>query len=566
MNLSEYIHRRLRAVGVRRAFGVPGSFIMPLWQQFTGDPDVVLARHETGAVFMADGWSRATRGLGVALVTIGPGVTNSVTGVASAYRDSIPLLLISGQAPTATFGRGAFLESVDLDRSAAPQALLRPVTKRSIEIVDSANGAYLFDTALDLALAGRPGPVHLSVPVDLQLADVGKPVRPLVPEEESWAAPAPAQQSVPDAHAVPDAARRLAEADRPLLLVGWGSALSAAADEITPLAEAVGALVVTTTKAVSCLPSQPRLLGHLGPGQRSDLLPLLRDYRPDVVLVLGASLSQYYAQALAEMLENASVIRIDIDADQLRLRATPAIALHGDVASVVGQLRAALPDRTSRSAGIPSAVAAFHARRTRAVAAQPRSYRAAPSMAGFVAHLVTALPDEAVVVPDAGNHWLDVLALHRPARAGGLQLNCGLGPMGWAIGAAVGMALAGAERTIVCVTGDGSMLMHGAELSVAAEHDADLLVLVFNNRSHGRVRLGQRLDLDGRIVATDIPPIDFVAWMGAMGIAASKVATPQDVEGRLAAALAMPGTRAIEIDCDPDEVPGFLRNWIEDAP
>jgi acetolactate synthase-1/2/3 large subunit len=170
--LSEYLRQRLAAAGVIRAFGVPGYFVMPIWQAFVSAPSIVLARHESGAAFMADGYSRVTGRLGVVLATTGPGMTNCVTGVACAYRDSVPMLVITGQAPTATFGRGAFLESYILDRSTSPGALFAPITKKSIEIVDPEHAAFMIDTAISLALSGRPGPVHLSVPIDLQQREI----------------------------------------------------------------------------------------------------------------------------------------------------------------------------------------------------------------------------------------------------------------------------------------------------------------------------------------------------------------------------------------------------------
>jgi acetolactate synthase I/II/III large subunit len=143
MILSEYLHSSLAAAGAQRAFGVPGYFVMPIWQSFaSGNPSIVLARHESGAAFMADGLSRVTGRLGVVLATTGPGMTNCVTGVACAYRDSVPMLVITGQAPTATFGSGAFLESYILDRSTSPAALLAPITKKSIEIVDAAHAPH----------------------------------------------------------------------------------------------------------------------------------------------------------------------------------------------------------------------------------------------------------------------------------------------------------------------------------------------------------------------------------------------------------------------------------------
>jgi acetolactate synthase-1/2/3 large subunit len=561
MILSEYLHQQLAATGTARAFGVPGYFVMPIWQAFAaGDPSIVLARHESGAAFMADGQSRVTGRLGVILATTGPGMTNCVTGVACAYRDSVPMLVITGQAPTATFGRGAFLESYILDRSTSPAALFAPITKKSIEIVDAAHAAFLIDTAISLALSGRPGPVHLSVPVDLQQADI--------PVDGGTVLGFRPGTNEPTMN-VERAADLLAGASRPLLLAGWGCMRSGARAELAELALEISAVVVASTKAVSCLPAaHPMRLGHLGPGQRSDIAQAIRQYAPDVLGAVGASLSSYYSQPVADVLNAAALIRIDVDADNVHLRRRAEVTIVGDARPTVAALREAVRGRRERPIRTHDAaafVAAFQARAQQAILTQPTQFQSFPSMSGAMARLSSMLPDSCVVVPDAGNHWLDTIALHSAQQAGGLQLNCGIGAMGWAIGASVGIAMAHPDRLTVCVTGDGSMLMSGAELSVAAEHHLNLVTIVFNNRSHGRVRLGQRMDFDGEPFGTDIPPIDFAAWMAAMGLRTFKVERPDQVEPVLKEALSTPGTIGVEIMCHPDEVPASLRDWIEDG-
>ncbi|GAB2960994.1 thiamine pyrophosphate-binding protein [Saccharothrix stipae] len=562
MILSEYVHRQLSAHDVEVAFGIPGYFVMPIWQEFKKSPRIVLSRHESGAAFMADGYSRATGRLGVVLATSGPGMTNCVTGVACAYRDSLPMLVITGQAPTASFGRGAFLESYVLDRAVSPAALFAPITKKSIEVVDSANAAFLIDTAIDLALSGRPGPVHLSIPVDLQSQEV--PVPDGVERATTTLPVAPG--------ALRDTAEVLAGAQRPLLLVGWGVPLAGVGAEVARLAEEIGAPVVTTTKAISALAAaDPLLACHLGPGQRSDAPAFVRDYRPDVVVALGASMSSYYAGPVLPVFEDATLVRADIDADQLRLRVRPHIALHGDLAVIAPALADAVaqtqrsgppPHAAARSEHARAVVARFRDRGRRAVEAQPHEHDGAPSMSGTIARLADLLPRDAVVLPDAGNHWLDTLSLHHSPTADGLQLNCGIGAMGWAIGAAVGMAFGRPDRRTVCVTGDGSLLMHGTELSVAAEHGLDLLVIVFNNRSHARVRINQAMAFDGDVVSSDVPDLRLHRWLAEMGLRTFVVERPEDVEDVLREAIATPGTVGVEVRCSPDEAPASLRDWI----
>lgn len=561
MILSEYLHRRLAAAGATRAFGVPGYFVMPVWHACATTPSIVLARHESGAAYMADGHSRVTGRLGVVLATSGPGMTNCVTGVTCAYRDSVPMLVITGQAPTATFGRGVFLESYHLDRSTAPSALFTPITKKSIEIVDPAHAAFLIDTAISLAVSGRPGPVHLSVPVDLQ--------RQEIPIDGSDAPEPHGNERVHAAAAgVARSADLLVSAQRPMLLAGWGCMRSGAEADLALLARETSAVVVSSTKAVSCLPAgHTHRLGHLGPGQRADIADTIRHYAPDVVAVIGASLSSYYTQPIADVLDAATLIRVDVDPDSLHLRRPAGLAIVGDVRTTVCALREAIVARQPHAHAnheLPALVGAFQAKARPALLAQPTEFSCYPSMSGTLARLGEMMPAHSVVVPDAGNHWLDTIALYSPQHAGGLQLNCGVGAMGWAIGASVGMAMAEPDRLTVCVTGDGSMLMSGAELSTAAEHGLNLTALVFNNQSHGRVRLGQRADFGGEPFRTDLPMIDFAAWMAAMGVRTFKIERPDEVEPLLKEALRTPGTVGVEIMCHPDEVPASLRNWIED--
>lgn len=172
MKFCEYIKQRLLELGYSTIFGVPGSYIMPIWQQFGNNIKVVLARNEAGAAYMADGWSRITGKPGIVLTTIGPGITNSISGVASAYKDSVPLLVITGQASTNSYGRGVFQESFKLDRGFNPKNLMDQITKASIEITNVENAPFLFEAAFKIAISGRPGPVHISVPYDIQIQEI----------------------------------------------------------------------------------------------------------------------------------------------------------------------------------------------------------------------------------------------------------------------------------------------------------------------------------------------------------------------------------------------------------
>jgi acetolactate synthase-1/2/3 large subunit len=561
MTLSRYISSRLADLGTTFAFGVPGAFVMPVWQELNGTPQIILSRHETGGAYMADGYSRVTGKIGVLVATVGPGIANCLPGVTAAYRDSTPMLVVTGQNPVSSFGRGAFLESFALDRSPSPVDVFKPITKASFEIVSIEQAKFFVDTALRLATSGRPGPVHLSIPIDLQQQEI-----PGIGSRLPLRSSRNPQPETLLGTAVEAAAQALGTARRPLILAGWGAWQSGAAELVNELAGMIDAPVLTTTKGLVVGDAvQQHLLGHVGPGQRGDIASFLKEYDCDALLVAGASLSAYYCGPLQPALQSATLIRIDVDADQLYRRFEPDVAVLGDVGAaltgVLARLRAEpAPPRESPQ----EQLTAWHRTAADALQRQGIEHGDSVSMAGFVGRLRALLPEDSLIIPDAGNHWLDVLALtHQPPSGLRVLANCGLGSMGWAIGAAVGAAFADVGRKVVCVTGDGSMLMHGTELSVAAEHGRDLSVIVFNNRAHGRVRLGQKLDFGAEQMGTDIEEVDFTAWAAAMGITSGRVSTVGDVEAVAAPLLRRRGTVLIEVMCSPDEMPACLRNWID---
>jgi acetolactate synthase-1/2/3 large subunit len=536
----EYIVARLGELRYDAAFGVPGSYVMPLWQAFRERPRLVLATHEGAAAYMADGWARATGRPGVVITTIGPGQTNMLTGIAGAYKDSVPLLAISGHANVASYGRGAFMDAFPLDRGFLPSDLTRPITKAAFDVTSPRHAVFLFESALRLAVSGRPGPVHLSVPFEVLAAPLG-----------------PADRSVPRTELPtcrvalePALVAALGRAARPLLLVGWGCWLAGAQEKVEALAERICAPVIATTKGMAAVRTSRYTVGHLEPAQSSSVAGFLEDYKPDLVLVLGASLATYYLGPIHGLLSQAQVWQVDIALGD----AGPRVALAGGARAELGAwLSAALEALPQREHNPVALLVAEHRKKMRAVPAG-----GVLGLATGMAELLELLPEDTVLLPDAGNHYLEALYRYEPRRFGGLFTNTGLAGMGFAIAASVGIKLGMPDRQVVVVTGDASTLLAGNEVAIAAGLGLDNLYVIFNNASHGRVRTYQDQVCSADFVVSDMPEVRFDQWARALGADGYRAETLADLSAAVRAALGSGRTSVIEVMVDKDEVPSCL--------
>lgn len=548
---AEYIVSRLAARGIDYVFGVPGSYIMPLWQRCIGGqvPMAITARHESGAAYMAGGYARIKHCLGVVLTTIGPGVTHVMTGIAEAYRESIPLLFISGQSACDTFGRGAFQESSGLGRSFHPTQLLAPICKQSLEITRMDQAIEAFETLFALATDQRPGPVHLSIPIDVQNAPLFSQTRLNVkPYKSPVALPPPVEPMVD----------RIRSAKRPLMLVGWGCGLARCSALLNMLSSRCKIPLLTTVKGLYAIDHTfPYFIGHIGPGGNAHTLTFLYTFRPDYILVLGSSLSCYAVKAIAPLLEHAHVDQIDQDETLKRHRSPYTDQL---ILSEIGLLLRRLTEALKRYPPLPvmDGRCSLIERTRHTLYRYPKPSCARAFMGEAVTHLNHLLPKNTIVMPDAGNHWLNTFSLYQPKCEGNLVANTSLGTMGYAIGCCIGMQLASQDRRVVCITGDASVLMSGNEMTVAKEWQLNLLFIVFNNACHGRIRTAQQQNFKHRTHATDITPVDFAMWARSYGIQAMVADDIKTFDQAVQQALHLDTLCLIDVRVDKDEVPVCL--------
>lgn len=518
---ADIIIHALQRAGVAFVAGMPGGANLPLYDAMQrGGLRHVLVRHEQAAGFVAQGVSRASDQVGVCFATSGPGAANLLTAVADAHRDSMPLLVITGQVPTALIGTDAFQE-LDIVRMA------QPITKAAHRIDDPSALDRAVADALQLARSGRPGPVWLDVPKDVLSAKVTL-------RERTRELPKPARKGA-GARQLREARELLAAAQRPILYVGGGLRGRDAREAVTALAEHLQAPVTTTLMGLGLIDrAHPLALGMLGMHGAPHTNHCLREC--DLLLALGVRFDDRATGKLSEFCPDAQVIHVDIDPRELGKLRKPQLAIEGDAQLVAFQLRGHA-DAGQRSTWVK------RVRELKTIHPQPPLAQSSnlDDPAALLAHLSEAMDGSTRITTDVGQHQMWA-AQHLDVRfPGQLLTSGGLGTMGFGLPAAIGAALATREPTL-CITGDGSLMLSLPELATLAEQQADVKVLVLDNGQLGLVRQQQQLFFGERYAAAHYRQrTDFVAAAEALGLAACRLPPGTARDTALAEALRRPG-------------------------
>jgi len=526
--------RLLERQGVRLVAGIPGGAVLPIYDELYRSNRIrhVLARHEQGAGFIAQGIARTTGRPGVCVASSGPGATNLLTAIADAKLDSIPLVALTGQVPRALIGTDAFQE-VDTFGLSIPIAKHGFLVRSATELLDVVPRAFA------IASSGRPGPVVIDVPKDVQTETV---------DVASWPAPGgPPPRPPADPAAIDLAAEMIDAARRPILYLGGGVVAAGAAEAAVAFAEKIGAPTVMTLMALGVMPARhPLSLGMLGMHGAPCTNRALDEC--DLLIAVGARFDDRATGKADAFCPNAKVIHIDIDRAELGKIRKPDVALEADV----GVALDALSSRVSRGdrAGWQARVAALKAR-------HPLKMRGRDDVRqpyGLIAAVAACTAPDAIVTTDVGQHQMWVAQSFPFTGPRRWITSGGLGTMGFGLPAAIGAALAEPERQVVCFSGDGSLLMNLQELATAAEEQANVKVVLMNNRALGLVHQQQGLFYGGRSIAARFGANpDFVRIAEGFGVRAIDLDAAVDPRRALAAALGAPGPCLIHASIATDE-------------
>ena len=546
LNGSEILVRCLQAEGVKHIWGYPGGAVLYIYDALYKQETIehVLVRHEQAAIHAADGYARATGDVGVALVTSGPGVTNAVTGIATAYMDSIPMVIITGQVPTPAIGLDAFQECDTV-------GITRPIVKHNFLVKDVRDLAVTIKKAFHIARTGRPGPVVVDVPKDVSL----KTAPFQYPTHVEMRSYTPARKG--HSGQIRKAVQLLLQAKRPYIYTGGGVVLGNASAELRELVNLLGYPCTNTLMGLGAFPStDPRFLGMLGMHGTYEANMTMQNC--DVLLAVGA---RFDDRVIGNPKHFASVerkiIHVDIDPSSISKRVKVDIPIVGDVKDVLQELIAQIKEQQARPD--VQALSAWWGQinewRKRECLKYKRSSEVIKPQ--YVVETLWELTKdrETYITSDVGQHQMWAAQFYRFDEPRRWINSGGLGTMGVGLPYAMGIKLAKPDAEVFCITGEGSIQMCIQELSTCQQYQTPVKVISLNNRYLGMVRQWQQLDYGGRYSHSYMDALpDFVKLAEAYGHIGLKIEKPSEVEPALREMLRLKDrTVFLDVRTDPTE-------------
>lgn len=543
---AEMVVQSLRDQGVEFLFGYPGGAVLDIYDAIhtLGGIEHILVRHEQAAVHMADGYARATGKVGCVLVTSGPGATNAITGIATAYADSIPLVVLSGQVPSGLIGSDAFQECDMIGIS-------RPVVKHSFLVKNSEDIPTIIKKAFYIASTGRPGPVVIDLPKDV--------VNPLnkfaytYPEEVTLRSYSPTVQG--HKGQIKKALKALLVAKKPVLFVGGGVISANCHDALTRFAKQLNLPVTSSLMGLGAFPGTDRqFLGMLGMHGTYEANTAM--HNSDLILGIGVRFDDRTTNNLAKYCPHAKVIHVDVDPTSISKTVPVAIPIVGSAESVLEEFLSLLEDENLAKSQSDLTDWWKQIEQWKALKCLDFDRHSGVIKPQQVLETIYRLTKgDAYVASDVGQHQM-FAALHYPFDQPRRWINSGgLGTMGFGLPAALGVKLADPKATVVCITGDGSIQMNIQELSTAKQYDIPIVIICLNNHFLGMVKQWQDLIYSGRHSQTYMNSLpDFVKLAEAYDHVGIQIAKPEELEEKLKQAFSIKNKLVfVDINVDANE-------------
>ena len=537
MTGSRIVIETLIEQGVTDVFGYPGGQVLNIYDELykAGDRiNHVLTAHELGASHAADGYSRVTGKVGVVIATSGPGATNLVTGIATAMLDSIPMVAITGNVPTSLIGKDSFQE-INIT------GVTLPITKHNYFVSDVNELADTIREAFKIAKSGRPGPVLIDIPKDVQLAECEFEFKDVVPYDE--------QQEVPDSE-IDEAVELINNAKRPYIYIGGGAAGAGMTADIKALAEKIDAYIGCTFMGLSALPnSYDRFLGMQG--MHGKFASSMANKDADLIIGVGVRFSDRATGNTAKYSKKAKIIQLDTDLSEINKNVTVSVGLIGDIVSSFKRIlercsKQEHPEWRERVEGFKEKGRQIEEKAERAskVELTPKK----------VFDIINSVKDKnTIIATDVGQHQMwaaQYVDFERPRR---FASSGGLGTMGYGLGAAIGAQIASGDRTVL-ITGDGSFGMNLNELATAVSYNTPVVIVIMNNGVLGMVRQWQTLFFGKRYSNTVLDrKTDFVKLSEAFGLPGVRVSTCDEFKAAFETAMKHDGPYLIDLLIDMDE-------------
>ena len=528
LNGSQIVLEVLKEQGVDTIFGYPGGTILNIFDELYKYGDTfkhILTAHEQGASHAADGYARATGKVGVCFATSGPGATNLVTGIATAYMDSVPVVAITCNYATSGLGRDSFQE-VDIC------GITMPITKHNFQIKSVEELADTIRRAFSIAQSGRKGPVLIDIPKDITSADTPMPKVEVEKAKE------------PKKSAVERAVELIRNAKKPLIYVGGGAILSNVGEDLVTFAEKIDAPVASSLMGLGAFPyDNPLHLGLIGMHGHYECNKAAHDC--DVLITCGARFSDRVAGNRKKFAPNAEILHIDIDSAEMDKNIVSNYHLRGDLAEV-------LPILTREIEQLD------HSEWRKEIETFRRPFKQLQigdyvNPQTLIEKIDAATPDDTIVVTDVGQHQLWAAQFYKFKHSRTLLTSGGLGTMGYSMGAAMGGQMGCPDKTVVMFAGDGGFHMNLSELATMCSYNIPVKMFIMNNTVLGMVRQWQKLFYENRFADTDPHrATDFVKVAEGFGVKALRISTNDDIDAVLKEALEYNGPVLVDCRISPD--------------